>query len=104
MNIRFYFQEINKAGQEELENYLAGKKLNRLTRLLQHGNKALAKFALNAKYHKHHNIFVVRLGLKIAKNNFKTEELSQNLIEAFDLAFDRLIYQLRKNEKSRHDK
>lgn len=104
MNIRFYFQEINKTGREELEKYLAGKKINRLTRLLQHGNLALAKFVLNAKYHKHHNIFVVRLGLKIAKNNFEAEELNKDLIEAFDLAFNRLIYQLRKNEKSRHDK
>jgi ribosome-associated translation inhibitor RaiA len=104
MNIRFYFQEINKASQEELEKYLAGKKLDRLTRLLQHGNLALAKFVVNAKCHLHHNIFVVRLGLEIAKNDFEAEEAGHNLIEAFDLAFNKLVYQLRKAEKSRHDK
>ncbi len=104
MNIRFYFQEINKVGQEELEKYLAGKKLDRLTRLLQHGNLALAKFVVNAKYHSHHNIFTVRLGLEIVKNNFEAEEVSHNLIEAFELAFNKLVYQLRKAEKSRHDK
>ncbi len=102
MNIRFYFQEISKSGQEELEKYLGGKKLGRLTRLLQHGNLALAKFVLNAKYHKHHNIFAVRLGLKVARKNFEAEELSQSLIEAFDLAFDRLINQLRKLESLKH--
>ncbi|MFA4998611.1 MAG: HPF/RaiA family ribosome-associated protein [Candidatus Paceibacterota bacterium] len=102
MNIRFYFQEINKSGQEELEKHLGGKKLDRLTRLLQHGNLALAKFVLNAKYHKHHNIFAVRLGLEVARKNFEAEELSQNLIEAFDLAFDRLINQLRKLESLKH--
>jgi len=102
MKIRFYFQEINKASQERLEKYLGGKKLDRLTHLLQHGNLALAKFVLNAKYHKHHNIFAVRLGLGIAKNNFEAEELSQDLIKAFDLAFDRLINQLRKLENLRH--
>jgi ribosomal subunit interface protein len=102
MNIRFYFQQINKTDKEELEKYLDEEKLNRLTRLLNHGSLALAKFVLNAKYHKHHNIFVVRLGLGFAKNNFETEELSQDLIKAFDLAFDRLISQLRKLENLKH--
>jgi len=102
MNIRFYFQQINKIDKEELEKYLDEEKINRLTRLLNHGSLALAKFVLNAKYHKHHNIFVVRLGLGFAKNNFETEELSQDLIKAFDLAFDRLISQLRKLENLKH--
>jgi len=53
MNIRFYFQEINKVGQEELEKHLGEKKLDRLTRLFQYGNLELAKFVLNAKYHRH---------------------------------------------------
>ena len=104
MNIRFYFQEINKAGQEELEKHLGEKKLDRLTRLFQYGNLELAKFVLNAKYHRYHNIFVVRLGLEIAKNNLEAEEVSQNLIEAFDLVFNKLAYQLRKAEKLRRDK
>jgi len=47
---------------------------------------------------------VVRLGLEIAKNNLEAEEVSQNLIEAFDLAFNKLTYQLRKAEKLRRDK
>jgi len=102
MNIRFYFQQINKIDKEELEKYLDEEKLNRLTCLLNHGSLALTKFVLNAKYHKHHNIFVVRLGLGFAKNNFETEELSQDLIKAFDLAFDRLISQLRKLESLKH--
>ena len=96
MNVRFYFQEINKTDKEKLEKYFQEKKFDRLVRLLQYGNLALAKFALNAKYHKHRNIFAVRLGLKIAQNNFESEEVGYNLIEAFDLAFDNLIDQLRK--------
>ncbi|MEK7519405.1 MAG: HPF/RaiA family ribosome-associated protein [Patescibacteria group bacterium] len=98
MNIRFYFQEIDKGSQEKLRNYLTDKKLSRLTRLLQHGNLALAKFVLNAKYHRHHDIFLVRLGLKVAKKDLNSEEGSQNLLEAFDLALDKLINQLRRLE------
>ena len=104
MNIRFYFQEINKASKEQLEKHFSDKKLNRLTRLLQHGNLELAKFVLNAKYHRHHNIFIVRLGLKITKNDLEAEEKNYNLVKAFDLAFDRLIDQLRKLETIKHDK
>ena len=104
MTIRFYFQKINETDKEQLEKYLSEKKLSRLTKLLQHGNLELAKFVLNAKYHPRHNVFLVRLGLKIAKNDLTSEEKGQNLIEAFDLAFDSLVYQLRKAEKSRHDK
>ena len=104
MNIRFYFQKISKIDKERLEKDFKDKKIVHLTKLLQHGNLELAKFVLNAKYHQRHNIFLIRLGLKIAKNDLTSEEKSQNLIEAFDLAFDNLIGQLRKLENIKHDK
>ena len=104
MNIRFYFEEIKKADKEQLENYLKDKKLSRLTHLLQHGNLELAKFVVNAKYHRHHNVFLVRLGLKVVKHDLNAEEKSQNLLEAFDLALDDIIIQLRKLESLKHDK
>jgi len=97
MNIRFYFQKISEADKENLEKYFNDKKLNRLEKLLQHGNLELAKFVLNAKYHAHHHIFLVRLRLEIKDKNMRAEENSQNLIEAFDLAFDNLIRQLKKS-------
>ena len=104
MNIRFYFQKINKKDKEQLKKYFNDKKLVRLTKLLQHGNLELAKFVLNAKYHQRHNIFLVRLGLNIIKNDLTSEEKGHSLIEAFDLAFDDLIIQLRKLESKRRDK
>ncbi len=99
MNIRFYFQKISEADKENLEKYFNDKKLGRLEKLLQHGNLELAKFVLNAKYHSHHHIFLVRLGLEISDKNLRAEKSGQNLIEAFDLAFDNLIGQLRKSEE-----
>src|SRR3989344_7842970 len=98
MTIRFHFQEIRETDKKQLENYLTEKKMSRLTRLLQHGNLELAKLVLSAKYHKHHNVFLVDLGLQIAKKDFQAEEKSHNLLEAFDLAFDGLINRLRKLE------
>ena len=104
MKIRFHFQEIREADKKQLEKYLTEKKMSRLTRLLQHGNLALAKFILNAKYHERQNIYLVNLGLKISKNDFIAEKEGHTLLEAFDLAFDRLINQLRKLESKIHDK
>ena len=104
MTIRFCFQNINKADKEKLEKYFYDKKLGRLEKLLQHGNFELAKFVLNAKYHIHRKIFSVRLGLKVAKKDFTSEEKAYyNLTEAFDLAFDDLIIQLRKLESKIHN-
>lgn len=104
MNIRFYFQKISKTDKEQLEKDFKDKKLARLTKLLQHGNLELAKFVLNAKYHSRHNIFLVRLGLQVINKDLEAEEEGRHLIEAFDLAFDNLISQLRKLENIKHDK
>ena len=103
MTIRFYFRQIDKVNEDRLRDYLAEKKLGRLTRLLQHGNLELAELELRVEHSEHHNIFSVKLDLIIAKNNLAAHEDGHNLIEAFDLAFDNLINRLRKLESIRHD-
>jgi ribosome-associated translation inhibitor RaiA len=104
MVIRFFFQNINKEDKDRLEKYFYEKKLAGIKKLLQHGNLELAKFALNVKYHIHRKVFIVRLGLRVAKKDLTSEEGSQNLIEAFDLALGDLTIQLRKLESKIHDK
>ena len=104
MITRFYFKGINKADKERLERYFYEKKLASLKKLLQHGNLELAKFALNVKYHTHRKVFMVRLGLRVAKKDLTSEEGSQNLIEALDLALGDLIIQLRKLESKIHSR
>lgn len=102
MQTRFYFQKIDETNRGLLENYLSDKKLSRLTRLLQHGSLELAKLVVNVKYHQRHNTFIVRLGLKIIRHDLNAEEKSKNLLEAFDLALDDVIIQLRKIENQMH--
>ncbi|MFH1841315.1 MAG: HPF/RaiA family ribosome-associated protein [Candidatus Nealsonbacteria bacterium] len=104
MNTRFYFEKIKQDDKKNLERYFQEKKISRLSKLLQHGNLEVANFILNAKYHQHHNIFLVRLRLTFTDKNLRSEDKSQNLLEAFDLAFDHLINQLRKIEDIRHNK
>lgn len=103
MTRRFYFENIKESDKQLLEKYFQEKKLVRLAKLLQHGNWELAKFISNAKYHQRHNVFIVRLGLNFAGKNLRSEEKSQSsLLEAFDLALDRIINQLRKIESKKH--
>lgn len=104
MTARFYFEKIKELDKRFLEKYFQEKKISRLEKLLLHGNFGLAKFVVNAKYHQRHNVFIVRIGLNLAKNDLRSEEQCHTLLEAFDLAFDRIINQLRKTESKLHDK
>ena len=102
MTTRFYFQNIKESDKRLLEKYFHEKKFARLQKLLQRpqggrSNFELAKFVVNVKYHERHSIFIVRLGLNFAGRDLRGEEKSHGgLLEAFDLAFDRIISQLRK--------
>mgnify|MGYP001605293142 CR=1 FL=1 len=104
MKLHFYFQKVDPNSKDSLEHYLDQAKVNRLTRLLQHGNLELADLDITVAYMAHHNAFDVKLDLKIAKKVLFAEDKSHDILKAFDLTFDRLINQLRKVENLRHDK
>ena len=104
MTARFYFEKIEESDKRVLEDYFRDKKLVRLEKLLQRGNLELAKFVVSAKYHQRHDTFIVRLGLNFVQKNLNSQESGHTLLEAFDLAFDRIINQLRKSESRLHDK
>jgi ribosome-associated translation inhibitor RaiA len=104
LSLRLYFQKISEKDKKELKKYFDDKKLSRLTKLIQGKDLELAKLSFNAKYHQHNNIFLVRLRLRTVKKDIRSEEKGQALIEAFDLAFDKLISQLRKLKDIKHDK
>ena len=103
MNISFYFQKVDKSCEQQLKNYLTEKKMSRLTHLLQHGNLELADLRIHVEYFSHRNNFSVKLTLNNGKKELVAEKKAYNIIESFDLAFDRLIFQLRKLESLRHD-
>jgi ribosome-associated translation inhibitor RaiA len=104
MNIRFRYQDVNQEDKEKLEKYFDDRKLLRLTKLIQPKDLELANLDLNAKYHQHNSIFLVKLVLEISGRNLRAEDSGKFLTEAFDLAFDTLVDQLRKLEDKRTDK
>lgn len=104
MNINFYLKKIDKNSQNVLKKYLTEKKLKRLTRLLRHGNLEKADLRIMADHSLHRNkLFSIKLTLIIGKKKLVAEEQDHNLLEIFDLAFDCLIFQVRKLEALRHD-
>lgn len=104
MITRFYFQKVKDSDKSLLEKYFQEKKIGRLKKLLLHGDFELAKLVINAKYHERHNTFVVGLELDFAKEKLNSEDAGHILLEAFDLALDRLINQLRQLDSKKHNR
>ena len=103
MTTRFYFRKIDKDDEKQLKNYLDEKKLSRLAKLLRCSDPAIADFEVRIEYSQRHNIFSINLTFIFAKHKLVSLRKSHNLIEAFDLAFDRLVLQMRKIESIKHD-
>lgn len=104
MNISFYLKNTDKNNQDVLEKYLTDKKLNRLTRLLKHGNLEIADLRIRIENSPHRKrLFFINLTLNIGKKKLVAKEQGMNILEVFDLAFDCLVFQARKMEALRHD-
>ncbi len=105
MQIRFSYHNLDKDKcSPNLEEYANEKKLKSLTRLLSKSDLALADLAIRVEYLTHHNAFSVKLNLKIAKHLLLSQEVKHNLTQAFDLALEKLLSQLRKLENKRQIK
>jgi ribosome-associated translation inhibitor RaiA len=104
MIINFSFNDADSNCKKQLEDYVTEEKLNSLTRLLQHGNLDLAELDIRVEYRPHHNNFSIKIDLKIPRHVLFSEETSYSLTEAFDLALEKIIVQMRKIEEIRHHK
>jgi ribosome-associated translation inhibitor RaiA len=103
MNTRFYFRKTDAGQEKQLKDYLDEKKLGRLTRLLRCSDPETADFEIRVEYSQRHNIFSINLTFIFTKHKLVSLRKSHNLIEAFDLAFDCLVFQMRKIESVKHD-
>lgn len=103
MNIHFSFQNFDEQqGKPRLEEYVNEKKLKSLVRLLKKSDLDLADLEIRAEYLTHHNSFLIKLNLKIAKRVLFAQEVKHSLTQTFDLALGKLVTQLRKVESVRH--
>lgn len=104
MNVNFSFHNTDESYKAKAENYLTEEKLGSLTRLLQHGNLDLADLDIRIEYFLHHNNFAVKMNLKIARHVLVSEQDTHDLLEALDIALEKIVAQLRKIEAIRHRK
>jgi ribosome-associated translation inhibitor RaiA len=104
MKIHTFFKNVDGTTKNCIDAYLNGKKMNRLTSLLRHGNFNVADLKINAEYFIKHNAFSIKFDLRIGKKRLISEEKTHNVKEAFEIAFDKLVNQLRKLESIKHDK
>ena len=105
MQIRFSYHNFDgKECKPSLEDYVNEKKLKSLTRLLKKNDLDLADLAIRTEYLTHHNAFLIKLNLKIAKHLLLSQEVKHNLTQAFDLSLEKLLSQLRKLENKKQIK
>jgi len=98
MKIRFYFKKTNKDIKKQIRKYLLEKKVTRLIRLISPETSKITKLIIYTEHFIHHNAFLVKFNFKINKKELIAEEKSHNPLKALDLAFDRLINQIKKLE------
>jgi len=98
MTIQFSYKQVEEKDKSFLEDYLEKKK-ERLAKLLPDNDWQNAQLQIRAEKFVKKDAFKVEIFLKSPKYNLMSNEDDHTIIEAFDLAFDKLIMQIRKNHE-----
>jgi ribosomal subunit interface protein len=104
MKINYSFHDVDAQGKKELEIYVNQEKLQKLTRVLQHGNLEIAELDIRTEYQSHHNSYVMKMELKIPRHILVAEETAYDITAAFDSVIEKIVAQMRKIESIRHHK
>jgi ribosomal subunit interface protein len=104
MKINFSFNNTDVSCKKELENYVNQEKLQKLIRILRHGNLETAELDIRTEYQAHHNNYVMKIDLKIPRHILFAEEAAYDVMAAFDSAIEKIVAQMRKIEEIRHHK
>jgi len=95
MQIDFFFKNFNQAEKRSFENYFETK-LPQLKKLIERHFKDSALLRVKAEKFNTKSAYEVTLDLKLPKRNFLVSEDDHTIVEAIDLAKDKLIAQLKK--------
>jgi ribosomal subunit interface protein len=104
MKINYSFHDVDAQGKKQLENYVNEEKLQKLTRILQHGNLEVAELDIRTEYQTHHKNYIMKIDLKIPRHILVAEETAYDVMAAFDSAIEKIVVQMRKIEEIRHHK
>ncbi len=98
MNIQFSYKQVEEKDKKFLGNYLEKKK-QRLATLLSDNEWANTRLEIRAEKFVKKDAFKVEIFLISPEHNFMSGEDDHTIIEAFDLALDKLIMQIRKEHE-----
>ena len=95
MTIQFSYKKISQKSKFFLENYVKEKK-GRIQTLISESDYKDARLEVRSEKFAKKEAFKVELFLSFSNHNFISSEDDHTIIEAFDLALDKLIIQLRR--------
>lgn len=98
MTIQFSYKQIEEKDKDFLENYL-DKKKSRLETLLSAEDLANSRLEIRAEKFVKKEAYKVEIFLITPEHDFMSAEDDHTIIEAFDLALDKLIMQIRKKHE-----
>ena len=98
MQVQFSYKQVSEKDKKFLEKYI-DKKEDRMKRLLSQEEFENALFEIRTEKFVKKEAYKVELFLDTTKNKFMASEDDHTVIEAFDLALDKLIIQLRKSHE-----
>lgn len=97
MHIQFSFKNVEVRDKNFLENYL-DKKIGRLRTLLSAEEFASANLEIRVEKFVKKEAYKVEIHLNAPKEKLLASEDDHTIMEAFDLALDKLVIQLRKTK------
>ena len=98
MFTQFSYKTVSEKDKKFLENYIEKKK-DRIKTLVSGVDYEVARLEVRSEKFAKKEAFKVELFFSFPGNNFSSSEDDHTIIEAFDLALDKLIIQLRKNHE-----
>ncbi|HOY55963.1 MAG TPA: HPF/RaiA family ribosome-associated protein [bacterium] len=98
MHIQFSYKQVNAQDKVFLENYI-DKKIERIKNLLDTEKFSNAILDIRVEKFVKKNACQVELHFSFPGGNFMASEDDHTIIEAFDLALDKLVMQLRRQHE-----
>ena len=98
MNTQFSYKQINDQGKKFLEEYLE-KKISRLETLIHAEELANSRLEIRAEKFVKNEAYKIEMFLITPTKTFQAEEDDHTIMEAFDLALDKLVLQIRRDHE-----
>lgn len=96
MNIQFSYKQVSEKDKKFLEDYFYTKKQARAEGLIKEQDLTAARLEIRSEKFAKKEAFKVEIFLKLPGHEFMAMEDDHTIVEAFDLALDKLAIQLRK--------